>query len=50
MAVEDRFACLGQNLAAAVERLTGEAQMGWLFKMMALTRPGVAPPPFVSGI
>jgi NADH dehydrogenase [ubiquinone] 1 alpha subcomplex assembly factor 7 len=33
-------------LRAAVERLAGHDQMGTLFKALALTRPGVAPPPF----
>ncbi len=33
-------------LDAAVERLAGPAAMGNLFKAFALTRPGVAPPPF----
>ncbi len=33
-------------LSAAVERLTGSAAMGTLFKALAVTRPGVAPPPF----
>ena len=35
-----------EALRAAVERLAGPAQMGTLFKVLAITRPGVAPPPF----
>ncbi len=35
-----------EDLRAAVERLAGTDQMGRLFKVLALTRPGVAPPPF----
>jgi SAM-dependent MidA family methyltransferase len=33
-------------LQAAVERLAGPDEMGTLFKVLALTRPGVAAPPF----
>ncbi len=33
-------------LDTAVERLAGHDQMGTLFKVLALTRPGAAPPPF----
>ena len=33
-------------LRAAVERLAGPDQMGTLFKVMAITRPGMTPPPF----
>ncbi len=33
-------------LSAAVERLTGSAAMGTLFKVVALTRRSLAPPPF----
>ncbi len=33
-------------LRAAVERLAGPAAMGRLFKVLALTRPAIAPPPF----
>lgn len=33
-------------LHEAVERLAGEAEMGTLFKALAVTRPGVTPPPF----
>lgn len=34
------------ELQAAVERLAAPDAMGRLFKVLALTRPGVAPPPF----
>ena len=34
------------SLDAAIERLAGADAMGTLFKVFALTRPGVAPPPF----
>lgn len=33
-------------LRAAVERLAGAAQMGTLFKVLALARPGITPPAF----
>jgi SAM-dependent MidA family methyltransferase len=33
-------------LRAAVERLAGVDQMGTLFKVLAVTRPGILPPPF----
>jgi SAM-dependent MidA family methyltransferase len=36
-----------EALSAAVERLAGQEQMGTLFKVLALTRQGVIPPPFV---
>ncbi len=39
-----------EALRAAVERLAGADQMGTLFKVLALTRPGVQPPPFASAI
>jgi NADH dehydrogenase [ubiquinone] 1 alpha subcomplex assembly factor 7 len=35
-----------ETLRAAVERLAGEAAMGTLFKVLAITRPGVEPSPF----
>ncbi len=35
-----------EALAAAVERLSGEDEMGTLFKVLALTPAGVIPPPF----
>jgi NADH dehydrogenase [ubiquinone] 1 alpha subcomplex assembly factor 7 len=37
------------SLAAAVDRLAGTDQMGTLFKVLAITRPGVHPPPFPAG-
>jgi SAM-dependent MidA family methyltransferase len=50
----ERAARLGGNaddaarkaLHAAVDRLAGADQMGTLFKVLAITRPGVRPPPF----
>jgi SAM-dependent MidA family methyltransferase len=39
-----------ESLAAAVDRLAGADAMGTLFKALALTRPGVAPPPFPPAI
>jgi SAM-dependent MidA family methyltransferase len=33
-----------------VERLAGPDQMGRLFKVMALSRPGLSLPPFATGI
>ena len=36
------------TLRTALERLTAPDQMGTLFKVMAVTRPDVAPPPFAS--
>jgi SAM-dependent MidA family methyltransferase len=33
-------------LDSAVERLSGRAAMGELFKVLALTRKGLGPPPF----
>jgi SAM-dependent MidA family methyltransferase len=52
----ERAGRLGANAAAparetlrlAVERLAGTDQMGILFKVLAITRPGVVPPPFLS--
>jgi SAM-dependent MidA family methyltransferase len=38
-----------EALRAAVERLAGADQMGTLFKVLALTRPGLRPPPFGEG-
>jgi SAM-dependent MidA family methyltransferase len=38
------------SLRAAVERLAGPGEMGTLFKAMAITRPGVTPPPFAQGV
>jgi len=35
-----------EMLNAAVERLAGPDQMGSLFKVMAITRPSIFPPPF----
>jgi len=35
-----------EAIRAAVERLAGPEQMGKLFKVLAITRPGVTPPPF----
>ena len=35
-----------QGLVPAVERLAGPQQMGALFKMLAITQPNIAPPPF----
>ena len=35
-------------LRTAVDRLTSEDQMGALFKVMALTQPGLTPPPFAA--
>jgi NADH dehydrogenase [ubiquinone] 1 alpha subcomplex assembly factor 7 len=35
-----------EAIGAAVERLAGSEQMGKLFKVLAITRPGVTPPPF----
>lgn len=37
-----------QAIGAAVERLAGRAQMGTLFKALAVTPRGVVPPPFKS--
>jgi len=37
------------TLRTALERLIAPHQMGILFKVMAVTRPGVAPPPFAFG-
>jgi SAM-dependent MidA family methyltransferase len=37
-----------EKLRAAVERLAKPDQMGALFKVLAVTRPGLAPPPFSS--
>lgn len=34
------------SLQAAVERLAGPKAMGQLFKVLAITRPGIRPPPF----
>ncbi len=39
-----------ETLRASVERLAGAEGMGGLFKVLALTRPGVTPPPFAAGI
>ena len=39
-----------ETIRAAVERLAGAEGMGELFKVLALTRPGVAPPPFAPRI
>ena len=36
-------------LRSAVDRLAGADQMGTLFKVLALTRPGLRPPPFGDG-
>jgi SAM-dependent MidA family methyltransferase len=38
------------SLAAAIERLAGPGQMGALFKVLAMTRPGLHPPPFASTV
>jgi SAM-dependent MidA family methyltransferase len=38
------------SLRAAVERLAGPGEMGTLFKAIAITRPGVTPPPFAQGV
>jgi len=38
------------GLQAAVERLAAPDQMGALFKVMAITRPGLAPPPFPAPV
>jgi SAM-dependent MidA family methyltransferase len=54
LGLEERAARLGKaageaaraSLQAAVDRLAGPAQMGALFKVMAVTRPGLIPPPF----
>jgi SAM-dependent MidA family methyltransferase len=35
-----------EALRAAVDRLAGADEMGALFKVLALTRPGLVPPPF----
>jgi len=37
-----------ETLRLAVERLAAPDQMGTLFKAMAITKPGTAPPPFSS--
>jgi SAM-dependent MidA family methyltransferase len=37
-------------LREAVQRLAGRQQMGSLFKVLAVTQPGIAPPPFGPGI
>jgi SAM-dependent MidA family methyltransferase len=37
---------VSETLRAAVERLAGADEMGALFKVLALTRPGLVPPPF----
>jgi SAM-dependent MidA family methyltransferase len=34
------------RLRSAVERLAGREQMGDLFKVLAITAPGLTPPPF----
>jgi SAM-dependent MidA family methyltransferase len=39
-----------ESIRAAVERLAGAEGMGELFKVLALTRPGVTPPPFAPKI
>jgi len=44
-----RSAAVRRDLCRAVERLGGEGEMGRLFKVMALTRPGHLPPPFHTG-
>ena len=41
-------AFMREPIRAAVERLAGAEGMGELFKVLALTRPGVAPPPFAG--
>ena len=35
-------------VAAAVERLAGTSAMGRLFKVLAIARPGLSPPPFAA--
>ena len=42
----DKEAETGRAIAAAVERLTGPASMGKLFKVLALSSPGLALPVF----
>jgi SAM-dependent MidA family methyltransferase len=39
-----------EKLRAAVERLAAPDQMGTLFKVLAITRPGITPPPFGPGV
>jgi SAM-dependent MidA family methyltransferase len=54
LGLKERAARLGEeageaareSLRAAVDRLAGPAQMGTLFKVIAVTRPGLIPPPF----
>lgn len=46
----DADPAIGAALAAAVERLSGPGEMGTLFKVLAITRPGIRPPPFCSAI
>ena len=41
-----RDTALQNEIRAAVERLAGPDEMGTLFKVLAVTAPGLAPPPF----
>lgn len=38
------------SLRAAVDRLAGEDEMGRLFKVLAITQPGIRPPPFGDAV
>jgi NADH dehydrogenase [ubiquinone] 1 alpha subcomplex assembly factor 7 len=39
-----------ESVRAALDRLTAPDQMGTLFKVMAITRPGLFPPPFAAAV
>jgi len=44
----DKDAATQDRIRGEVERLAGPEAMGVLFKVLALTRPGIVPPPFDS--
>ncbi len=46
--VQNANAATKETIAAGARRLVDPAQMGELFKVMALTSTGITPPPFSS--